>query len=97
MPVRVLDEATSGEAVQAERTLTAAQIGSALLYVSGAMGNPDAATFAVEVDDQDEARARRVLAGLEAAVPPPDWSCRTCGEKSPATFDSCWSCGSLRR
>ena len=25
-----------------------------------------------------------------------DWSCPSCNESNPATFDLCWSCGSTR-
>ncbi|HEX4910101.1 MAG TPA: DUF2007 domain-containing protein [Permianibacter sp.] len=26
----------------------------------------------------------------------PNWRCQRCGEESEATFDACWSCGTVR-
>lgn len=49
----------------------------------------------------DDAQAGEALEIIEAhfGAPPadsPDWTCPSCNETSPGTFDVCWSCGAAR-
>jgi hypothetical protein len=49
-------------------------------------------------DDEDYDRALELLRS-HAESPPvsgADWSCGSCGEAVPASFDSCWKCGAVR-
>ncbi len=49
-------------------------------------------------DDEDYDRAVELLRG-HAESPPvsgADWTCVSCGEPVPASFDSCWKCGAVR-
>lgn len=49
----------------------------------------------------DEARydeALALLESFESAAPAdgPEWRCPQCGERVPASFQSCWKCGASR-
>lgn len=46
------------------------------------------------VDDEDEPRAKRLIAAYEApGEPGPDWRCPNCGEENEGHFGRCWNCG----
>jgi len=41
----------------------------------------------------DALSARGLIDTARAAVvPPPDWTCRSCGERVEGQFDACWRC-----
>ena len=56
---------------------------------------PDVAQPQVWIaDDEDEARARGLIAEIDAeARREGSVFCRQCREESPANFDLCWNCG----
>lgn len=46
------------------------------------------------VNDDDEARAKRLIAEYEApADPGAAWVCAACGEENEGQFGRCWRCG----
>jgi hypothetical protein len=47
------------------------------------------------LDDDDEARALRLIAQQSEAVPGPAWDCPACGEENERQFAACWRCGAV--
>lgn len=46
------------------------------------------------VNDEDETRAKRLIAEYEApGEPMPAWRCTKCGEDNEGQFGRCWRCG----
>lgn len=65
-------------------------------FASGAVGELAPIDAWVEVwivRDRDFDRARLVLEKLQQEVLEKDWTCGQCGNSSPATFETCWHCG----
>lgn len=58
------------------------------------IGAFQAALCVVEDADYDEAVA--IVGILSHYDARPDWSCPKCKESVPASFDSCWNCGTIR-
>jgi hypothetical protein len=48
------------------------------------------------VDDIDEPRALRAIAGLAQCSSGPTWNCSCCGESLEHQFLTCWHCGTDR-
>jgi hypothetical protein len=66
-------------------------------HAAGAMGELPYSQTCPEIwiDDSNlEARAREVIAGLNAPINAHDKFCPHCGERNPANFLSCWQCAS---
>ena len=64
------------------------------------VGMPSALFFPAlcVVRDEDYDRAMKLLGEIYYAPPSqgPDWRCPKCEEEVPASFDSCWQCGTVR-
>jgi hypothetical protein len=68
-------------------------------YLAGAAGELPPVDCWPElcVDDPDEQRARRIIAGVRnASAPAPAWTCAGCGECIEGQFTDCWNCGRMR-
>ena len=68
-------------------------------YASGALGEIAPINAWPEVwvvNDRDFERASSIVAMSQRVVEGPDWQCTQCANYSPATFDTCWQCGSER-
>lgn len=68
-------------------------------YAGGAMGELAPIDAWVEVwvvRDRDEEAAKLIVERLQAPIDEPDWRCEHCHKDSPATFETCWSCGAAR-
>lgn len=63
--------------------------------IAGEIPIPDA-MVEVWVDDEDEATAKALLAGLDEQAKAAEWTCEACAEANPATFEVCWKCGGVR-
>ena len=48
------------------------------------------------LQDIDYDRAKRIAAQFSVELDEQDWTCSLCGQASPATFETCWHCGSDR-
>jgi hypothetical protein len=70
--------------------------GESLVAISGGLPVPEA-TITISVErDEDLARARALIAEVEApGAATGTWAC-PCGETNPASFQSCWQCGQQR-
>lgn len=42
------------------------------------------------------ARAEQIIEDAMQAPQGEDWQCRRCKETNPATFETCWNCGSAK-
>jgi hypothetical protein len=66
--------------------------------LQGAIGEvpPDQALPQVWIADADDReRANRVVEGFFAeGERRGEWACARCGERNPASFETCWQCGS---
>jgi len=87
--------------VQARSAIEIAGIRSVLRneYAAGAIGELapiDAWPEIWVLDDGDYERATSLIAASQAAMQEPDWQCVQCNNHCPATFDSCWHCGTER-
>ena len=68
-------------------------------YASGALGELAPINAWPEVwiiNDRDFERSSLIIEESQQAIEAPDWQCSQCGNSSPATFDTCWQCGSER-
>ncbi|MDN5938341.1 MAG: DUF2007 domain-containing protein [Salinisphaera sp.] len=69
-------------------------------YLWGGMGELPANVYPTlwVADDAQVARARRLVARLEAGATAdrPPWQCDQCGESLAGQFDACWRCGAQR-
>jgi hypothetical protein len=68
-------------------------------FLSSAMGELPPAECQVELwvlDDEDAARAERLLHNAAGTQSDPDWACTACGELSGPQFTQCWRCGTYR-
>ena len=68
-------------------------------YASGAIGELAPIDAWVEVwvvRDRDYDAAMDIVARLRDPLEEPDWTCVACGKTSPASFETCWSCGAAR-
>jgi hypothetical protein len=66
------------------------------VFAWGAVGElplPEAWPRLYLVEERDRERARAVIRDYESAPVAGSWACRQCGERSPAHFGACWSCG----
>ena len=50
------------------------------------------------IADKDYEQAISLLKSMQvtASRTGPEWTCRSCSEKNPVNFDSCWNCDLLR-
>lgn len=46
------------------------------------------------VNASDEPKARCLIDEHLSVKDGPDWQCKECGETLPASFETCWQCGS---
>jgi len=67
---------------------------------SGVPGSPHwALPVAAEIwvlDDNQHDKADQLVAeyvALQAAQPAAEWTCKTCRETNPGSFEVCWNCG----
>ena len=87
--------------VQARSLIEQAEIECVLRneYASGALGELAPINAWPEVwvvNDREFERASSIVEASQRAVEGPDWRCAQCASDSPATFDTCWQCGSER-
>ncbi len=93
---RVYAATNLAEAHLVRESLVSANIGAELRGsgrpgLAGQIPVPDARVEVV-VPEAEVARARAVLAGIDARAHL-SWVCGTCGEDNPASFETCWKCG----
>ena len=65
-------------------------------YAAGAIGELapiDAWPELWVLRDRDEELARRLVDQAMSSEDEPDWTCKSCENPSPGSFERCWSCG----
>ena len=68
--------------------------GHDLVSLIGEIPAPEALP-SIWVPDSQVAEAKEVIQGFHGPkLVHPAWICRECSEENPASFGSCWSCGS---
>lgn len=68
-------------------------------YASGAIGELAPVSAWPEVwvlEDRDYDRAAAILEAQQQPLDEPDWYCTKCHNANPASFETCWHCGSAR-
>jgi hypothetical protein len=90
----VLTAASPTDAALIKNMLEERGIPSSLIEARGYAGAPYAEVWVNRDEDSD--RAVEAIRLLRSNAPEPgSWTCASCGETNPGTFDVCWKCTAL--
>lgn len=90
----VLTAASHPDAALIRNMLEQSGIPASLIEARGHAGQPYTEVWVDRDEDSDRAAAaiRRLRSTAEGQGP---WTCATCNEENPGTFDLCWKCGGV--